>query len=153
MITISEALDNVTLASLHHNGCLGRDLYAARFDVRGEVKTYGHSINDQDIETAAQLVVNSPINRRETAIPAVYYEETCAYLYAAAKVLNTAVIVEQNRHAYERGFGDFPAGRYMDAMRGTKSYPSYPRCPFRIPNKAKAWQIGFDDAMSAILAS
>lgn len=151
-ITISEALANVTLASLHHNACLGRDLYAARFDVRAEVK-HGHfQIGEAEIEAAALLVVDSPINKREQEIPAIDYEETSAFWLRAIAVLQDAILVEQNRDAYDRGFKDFPAGRYMDAMRGTKSYPDMPRCPFRVPAKVRVWQIGLDDALDAINA-
>lgn len=51
----------------------------------------------------------------------------------------------------QTGFEAFPSGRYMDAMRGTKSYPSDVRCPFRQPNRAAAWATGYEAAKDAIL--
>lgn len=36
------------------------------------------------------------------------------------------------------------SGRLADAMRGTKSYPDSPRCPYRRPERVAAWMRGFD---------
>lgn len=38
------------------------------------------------------------------------------------------------------------AGRIMDAMRGSKSYPDLPRCPYSNPDRKAAWSAGYDRA-------
>jgi hypothetical protein len=52
--------------------------------------------------------------------------------------------------AEARGFEAFPAGRFMDAMRGTKGFPDAVRCPYRQPDRAAAWQRGYDAAHAAL---
>lgn len=50
--------------------------------------------------------------------------------------------------AEQSGYNAFVsiAGRLMDAMRGTKSHPDYPRCPYSNPDRKAAWNAGFDRA-------
>jgi hypothetical protein len=55
--------------------------------------------------------------------------------------------------AFDAGFEAFPAGRFMDAMRGTKSYPNHPRCPFRSEPKVSCWNAGYADAHQSIRAA
>jgi hypothetical protein len=50
------------------------------------------------------------------------------------------------------GFQAFPAGQWMDAMRGTKSYPGHVRCPFRAPARVAAWTKGYNAALAALEA-
>lgn len=50
------------------------------------------------------------------------------------------------------GFEAFPAGQWMDAMRGTKSYPSDVRCPYRNPERVAAWTKGYNAALDALEA-
>jgi hypothetical protein len=49
------------------------------------------------------------------------------------------------------GFQAFPAGQWMDAMRGTKSYPTHVRCPYRQPEKVAAWTEGYDEAQGLVM--
>jgi hypothetical protein len=48
------------------------------------------------------------------------------------------------------GFEAFPAGRYRDARRGTKSYPDDVRCPYRAPARVAAWTKGYNAALAAL---
>jgi hypothetical protein len=50
-----------------------------------------------------------------------------------------------------RGFNAFPAGRYLDALRGTKSFPAPVRCPYREPRRTAAWARGYDAAHAALV--
>lgn len=53
--------------------------------------------------------------------------------------------------ALAAGFRAFPAGRYMDAMRGTKNFPDHPKCPYRKDNLVAAWKRGYDEALGEVL--
>lgn len=55
--------------------------------------------------------------------------------------------------AYEVGKGAFRgvSARIADAMRGTKSWPDTPRCPYRMPIKVKAWNAGYDREHDAFM--
>lgn len=55
--------------------------------------------------------------------------------------------------AYEVGKGAFRgvSARISDALRGTKSWPDTPRCPYRMPIKVKAWNAGYDREHSAFM--
>jgi hypothetical protein len=44
------------------------------------------------------------------------------------------------------GYDAFPGGRFADALRGTKSFPGHPRCPFKQPARVAAWEAGYDRA-------
>lgn len=49
------------------------------------------------------------------------------------------------------GFEAFPGGRFADAMRGTKSFPGHPRCPFRRKDRVEAWERGYQKAHDALI--
>lgn len=53
--------------------------------------------------------------------------------------------------AYRIGEAAFEgiSGRLSDSMNGTKSAPDWPRCPYRLPMKAKLWREGFNDRLRA----
>lgn len=44
------------------------------------------------------------------------------------------------------------SGRLSDHLRGTKSAPDWPRCPYRKPARVVAWQRGFDQMLDAFYA-
>ena len=44
-------------------------------------------------------------------------------------------------------------GRLMDALRGTKSYPDMPRCPYRRADRIEAWERGLSRAHEETLKS
>ena len=50
------------------------------------------------------------------------------------------------------GFKAFPAGAWMDARRGKKSFPQHARCPFRDLFRIRAWERGYAMAQDAIAA-
>lgn len=58
---------------------------------------------------------------------------------------------EIQREEDERaGYEAFPGGRFADAMRGTKSFPSHARCPFKQPARVAAWEAGYDRAQASL---
>lgn len=54
--------------------------------------------------------------------------------------------------AWRAGFEAFPADRYMDAMRGVKSFPDDVRCPYRVPERVQAWTFGYNAAQAEVLS-
>lgn len=59
-----------------------------------------------------------------------------------------AAALESGRNAFKS-----ISGRLADAMRGTKSYPDAPRCPFTNPDRAAAWKAGYDEMEDAFHAA
>lgn len=55
--------------------------------------------------------------------------------------------------AYNRGWSDFPGGRMADALRGTKSAPDRPRCPYRRADRILGWETGIAHAEAAFFAA
>ncbi|MGY3609893.1 MULTISPECIES: hypothetical protein [unclassified Bradyrhizobium] len=49
------------------------------------------------------------------------------------------------------GYEAFPGGRFADAMRGTKSFPNHPRCPFKQPARVAAWEAGYNRAHDGLI--
>lgn len=45
------------------------------------------------------------------------------------------------------------AGRLADSLRGTKSHPNHPRCPYRQPHKAKAWVDSYNETHGEFIVS
>lgn len=77
-----------------------------------------------------------------------------ACLAAFRSALQTAIAEEDARRAEVEaemaGFEAFPAGRYMDALRGTKGFPSPVRCPYRNAARIAAWERGYAAAHGAM---
>lgn len=57
---------------------------------------------------------------------------------------------KQREEDYKAGWLAFPAGQFMDAMRGTKRYPMDVRCPFSRPERAAAWRDGYAAAHASM---
>lgn len=74
-----------------------------------------------------------------------------AFKAAMAAAVAARTERKANAEARQRGFEDFPAGRWMDAQRGTKSYPNHARCPYRVPARVAAWEAGYAEAHDAVV--
>lgn len=93
------------------------------------------------------------------------YVDTERCLLACLAAFRVAIAAEFKRLAYwrkvdkviaqdeEAGFEAFPGGRFADAMRGTKSFPGHPRCPFKQPERAAAWERGYARAHEGLIES
>jgi hypothetical protein len=49
------------------------------------------------------------------------------------------------------GHDAFPGGRFADALRGTKSFPDHPRCPFKRSERVRAWEAGYSHAHESLI--
>lgn len=74
-----------------------------------------------------------------------------ASLAAFRAALANAESVFQDVEDEQAGFSAFPAGRWMDAARGTKGRPSHVRCTFKNPRRVAAWTRGYEAARSVCL--
>lgn len=69
-----------------------------------------------------------------------------AFRRALQEELHRQREVMELQSAEAAGYEAFPAGRYLDALRGWKSYPDRKRCPLRSPRRATAWRSGYEQA-------
>ncbi|MBD9635436.1 hypothetical protein IB277_03845 [Ensifer sp. ENS07] len=63
-----------------------------------------------------------------------------------------AAVHDDDAEYEQRGYEDFPGGRFADAMRGTKSFPSPVRNPYRNEKHHAAWARGYSRAHRELVA-
>lgn len=57
-----------------------------------------------------------------------------------------SAVLDDDAEYEQRGYEDFPGGRFADAMRGTKSFPYPVRNPYRNAKHRAAWARGYSRA-------